>query len=98
MGIFLSGAHPDELQAELLAPGSGYDPETPAAIAVRVSWPDERLVSTTVGHLATELRRVGATRTVLVLVGPVLGAPTVPARSHVYSPSYGHRFRAARTG
>jgi precorrin-4 methylase len=53
---------------------------------------------TTVGALADELRRVGATRTVLVLVGPVLGPAGVPARSHVYSPSYTHRFRAARTG
>lgn len=98
MGIFLSGALPDELQAELLGPGSGFGPETPAAIAARVSWPDEQLVMTTVGALADELRRVGATRTVLVLVGPVLDAAQVPARSHVYSPSYTHRFRNARTG
>lgn len=94
MGVFLSAARPDELQAELLGPGSAYGPETPAVIASRVSWPDEQVVATTLGDLAEELRRLGTTRTVLVLVGPALGG-AVAARSHVYSPTYTHRFRAA---
>src|SRR4051794_17151423 len=37
MAVFLSGARPDELEAELLA---GYPADTPAAVVVRVSWPD----------------------------------------------------------
>ena len=30
-----------------MAPGSGYGPDTPAAIVVRASWPDETVVRTT---------------------------------------------------
>jgi precorrin-4/cobalt-precorrin-4 C11-methyltransferase len=98
MAVFLSAARPDELQAELLAIGSTYDATTPAVIASRVSWPDERVVTTTVGRLADDLRALDARTTVLVLVGPALGVRAVPARSHVYAGDYAHSFRPARDG
>lgn len=91
LAVFLSAARPDELAAELLAEASAYGPDTPAAIVVRASWPDERVVPTTVGRLADDLRATGASTTVLVLVGPAL-AGAAP-RSHLYSPTYAHRFR-----
>jgi len=91
MAVFLSAARPAELERELLAGGSGYTPDTPAAIVVRASWPDQRVVTTTLADLAAELDALGATRTVLVLVGPALrGAAT---RSHLYEPQYAHKFR-----
>jgi precorrin-4/cobalt-precorrin-4 C11-methyltransferase len=91
MAVFLSAARPVELQRELLAGGSGYSVETPAAVVVRASWPDEQVVTTTVGRLAADLDTIGATRTVLVLVGPALrGAAT---RSHLYAPQFAHMFR-----
>ncbi len=93
MAVFLSGARPEELQRELLAPGSGYDESTPAAVVVRVSWPDEQVVPTTVGGLAAAIRTTAATRTVLVLVGDVLGDSPAPARSHLYSPQHSTTFR-----
>ena len=96
MALFLSAARPDELQAELQAAGSAYAPTTPAVIAHRVSWPDERVVPSTVGTLADDLRALGATTTVLVLVGDAL-AGAAPCRSHVYAPDYAHSFRPART-
>jgi precorrin-4/cobalt-precorrin-4 C11-methyltransferase len=95
MAVFLSAARPDELQAELLAIGSHFGPATPAVIAARVSWPDERIVHTSVGSLAASLRELGARTTVLVLVGDALGTEPVVAHSHVYAPSYAHSFRAA---
>ena len=45
MAVFLSGARPEELQGELLAPGSGYDGSTPAAVVVRVDRKSTRLNS-----------------------------------------------------
>jgi precorrin-4/cobalt-precorrin-4 C11-methyltransferase len=91
MAVFLSAARPVELQRELLAAGNGYAPDTPAAVVVRASWPDEQVEMTTVGRLAAELDALGATRTVLVLVGPALrgAAP----RSHLYAPRFAHQFR-----
>ena len=89
--VFLSAARPQELQAELLGATSAYRPATPAAIVIRASWPDQRVVATTVGRLAEDLAATGATTTVLVLVGPALDAEA--ARSHLYSPEFAHRFR-----
>lgn len=92
MAVFLSAARPVELAAELAAVGSAYTADTPAAIVVRASWPDERVVMTTVGRLAADLVEIGARTTVLVLVGQALaGAPA--ARSHLYSPGFAHKFR-----
>lgn len=91
MAVFLSAARPVELQRQLLAEGSGYANDTPVAIVVRASWPDERVVTTTLGRLTSALDALGATRTVLVLVGPALFGVT--ARSHLYAPDFAHTFR-----
>ena len=96
MAVFLSAARPRELQDELLAAGSAYDVETPAAVVVRATWPDEQVVPTTVGRLAEDLAATGAHTTALVLVGPALavgGVAAPVARSHLYSPSFAHMFR-----
>lgn len=91
MAVFLSAARPRQLQDELLA--GGYVVDTPAAVVVRASWPDEQVVRTTVGDVAEAIEGTGATTTVLVLVGPALRSDTPVERSHLYSPSYAHRFR-----
>ena len=91
LAVFLSAARPAALQDTLLAPPSRYDANTPAAVVVRATWPDEQVVMTTLGSLAAAITDTGATTTVLVLIGPVLagGAP----RSHLYSPDFAHSFR-----
>jgi precorrin-4/cobalt-precorrin-4 C11-methyltransferase len=91
MAVFLSAARPGPLQAELLAGGAGYSPDTPAAVVVRASRPDQQVVLTTVGRVAEDLAATGARTTTLVLVGPAL-AGAAP-RSHLYSPSFAHGFR-----
>ena len=98
MAVFLSGARPDELAAELLSPQSAYHPDTPAAIVIRATWPDEKLVRTTVGQLAQDLKATGTTLTVLVLVGDFLSEEPVARRSHLYSPEHttAYRLRSVR--
>ena len=91
LAVFLSASRPAELQKELLAVGSAYGPDTPAAVVVRASWPDEQVVRTTVGQLAGAIRATGARTTVLVLVGPALAGSA--ERSHLYSPGFAHGFR-----
>ena len=98
MAVFLSGARPDELQAELLATRSAYRPDTPAVIVVRGSWPDEQVARTTVGRLADELRATGATMTVLVLVGDALADAPARRRSHLYEPAYTTAYRLRSAG
>jgi len=91
LAVFLSAAQPDLLAEELLAPPSAYEHDTPAAIVIRATWPDERVVMTTLGRLADDLKSTGVTTTVLVLVGGVLSGPG--GRSHLYSPDFAHMFR-----
>jgi precorrin-4/cobalt-precorrin-4 C11-methyltransferase len=93
MAVFLSAARPDELEAELLTPGSGYTSDTPAAIVIRASWPDERVVRTDVGSLARDMKATGSTLTVLVLVGDALADGPVSRRSHLYEPAYTTAYR-----
>lgn len=95
MAVFLSAARPAALRAELLAVGSAYSPETPVVLAHRVSWPDERIVTGTVGSLPDDLAALGATTTVMVLVGEALRSAPVPCRSHVYAADFSHSFRAS---
>jgi precorrin-4/cobalt-precorrin-4 C11-methyltransferase len=91
LAVFLSAARPLALQEALLAPPSAYRLDTPAAVVVRATWPDQQVVRTTVGELSACLAATGATTTVLVLVGPALGEGG--GRSHLYSPTFAHAHR-----
>jgi precorrin-4/cobalt-precorrin-4 C11-methyltransferase len=88
LAVYLSGARAAQLQAELL---TGYAPDTPAAVVVRASWPDEQVHVTTVGDLAATMAATGARTTVLVLAGPAL-AGAAP-RCLLYDPTYAHGHR-----
>jgi len=90
MAVYLSAARPEELRDALLA-GGAYTAATPAVVVVRVSWPDEQVVATTLGELADAVRSTGARTVALVLVGDALR--DAGARSHLYDPSYAHGFR-----
>ena len=50
MVIFLSAGQLPRLSERLIA--GGYAPDTPAAIVYKATWPDEKVVRTTVGELA----------------------------------------------
>jgi precorrin-4/cobalt-precorrin-4 C11-methyltransferase len=95
MAVYLSAARARQLQEELLGGGAGYPPDTPAAVVVRASWPDERVLLTTVGDLAETMLADGARVTVLVLVGEAL-AGAAP-RCLLYDPRYAHGHRRRST-
>ena len=93
MVLLLSTGDPQRLQATLLEVRSAYAADTPALIAARVTWPDEQLIWTWVGHLADELVARSITTSALVLVGEALRAGAASRRSHVYDPAYTHSYR-----
>ena len=70
-----------------------YGPECPAAVAVRVSWPEEALLRGTLSTIEALLAASPAERTGLVLVGPALAG--AGGESALYSADYVRRFRAA---
>lgn len=78
--VFGAGREPDELQRRLLE--RGYEPDTPCAVARRVSFPDESLTSCRLSELAERLRDDEGSRHTLVLVGPArpAGEPGLTAQ------------------
>jgi precorrin-4 C11-methyltransferase len=86
--IFLSARLGEDVQRQLL---TAYPPETPVALAHRVSWPDERIVLTQLDRLAAELREQHFERTTLILVGAAISGRR--NRSRLYDRGHGHLFR-----
>ena len=91
MVIFLSAGQLARLSERLIA--GGYAPDTPAAIVYKATWPDEKVVRTTVADLAEAGAREGITKTALITVGGFLG--TEYERSRLYDPTFTTEFREA---
>ena len=87
--LYLSARHVEAVQEELLL---HYPPDTPVAIAFRISWPDEQLLLTTIAAMAATTREHRLIRTTLYLVSPGLSA-SPSCRSRLYAPSHNHLFR-----
>lgn len=77
MALFMAGKKAEEVQAELLA--GGFAPGTPCAVASRVSWPDETVVTCRLDELAETIQRRELEKHSLLLVGPALGDPASEA-------------------
>lgn len=69
-----------------------YGADCPAAVACRVTWPDELLIRGTLGDIRNKVREARITRTALVLVGRALGGEPAP-ESRLYSPDHHHALR-----
>ena len=91
MVIFLSAGQLEKLSQRLIA--GGYAPETPAAIVYKATWPDEKVIRTTVAGLAEAAKREGVTKTALITVGGFLGDKY--DRSKLYDPAFTTGFREA---
>ena len=69
-----------------------YGADCAAAVVARASWPDERVVSATLGTLVAAMATDPVERTALILVGPALAAEDF-RESALYDPDYRRRFR-----
>jgi precorrin-4/cobalt-precorrin-4 C11-methyltransferase len=72
-----------------------YGADCPAAVVVRASWPDERIVQAPLSALVEAMRETPVERTAVILVGPGLGAEDF-RESELYNADYVRRFRAGR--
>ncbi|MFC2071365.1 precorrin-4 C(11)-methyltransferase [Chloroflexota bacterium] len=83
LAIFLSIAHIEQVISKLL--DGGYPGETPVAVVYKTSWPDEKIVRSTLNDIIPEVKKLGINRQALILVGNVLNpAPRKVKRSAVY--------------
>lgn len=90
--LYLSARHVEAVQEELLL---HYPADTPVAVAFRVSWPDERLLITSLAAMAATTAEHKLIRTTLYLVSPALAA-SPNCRSRLYAPGHSHLFRGGQ--
>jgi precorrin-4/cobalt-precorrin-4 C11-methyltransferase len=102
--LFLSITRMAHITRELRA--AGYPKDTPVAVVYRVGWPDEQIIRGTLADISPKVRAAKLALQALILVGraldPALRQPHAPeqpavASSHLYSETYTHRYRRART-
>ncbi|MHB1412464.1 MAG: precorrin-4 C(11)-methyltransferase [Thermoleophilia bacterium] len=89
MAIFLSAGLAAQVQEKLMA---HYRPETPVAVVHRVSWPDQRIIRTTVSGLTGSIKNAGIDRTAIILVGEALAQEG--DESLLYARGFSHGYRA----
>lgn len=92
MCIYLSAGDPEGIQSELAA--GGLPSATLVVMAYRVGWPEEKVVETTLGELASTARANEFTRQTVFLVLPGQGVEDAgKAKSLLYDEKFKHGFR-----
>ena len=91
MVIFLTSTMLYELSERLIE--GGYAPDSPAAIVYKATWPDEKVIKTTVENIGRAAEENGINKMALIMVGGFLGSRY--ERSKLYDPSFTHLFREA---
>ena len=91
MVIFLTSTMLYELSERLIE--GGYAPDSPAAIVYKATWPDEKVIRTTVENIGRAAEENGINKMALIMVGGFLGSRY--ERSKLYDPSFTHLFREA---
>lgn len=89
MVLFLSSSLTEKLSHELIA--GGYEPDTPAVVVYKASWPDEKIYNCTVETIPQIMKKNNISKTALILVGNFLGCSY--KRSKLYDSSFTHEFR-----
>ncbi len=69
-----------------------YGSDCPAVVVARATWPDEKIVSGTLGDISQKVAAEHIDRTALILVGPALAAEDF-RESALYDADYRRRFR-----
>ncbi|HYA42184.1 MAG TPA: precorrin-4 C(11)-methyltransferase [Syntrophobacteraceae bacterium] len=97
--IYLSVQRIEEVVVQLKA---HYPADTPAVIAYRVSWPEQKLIWGTLENIAERVRAAKVERQAVIFVGDVFRQKGPAAekikRSKLYDETFGHRFRNAKNG
>ena len=91
MVIYLSVQRIEDVTAQLKV---HYPADTPAIVAYRVGWPDQKLVWGTLENLAEKVREAKIARQAIILVGGVFNIGlAAEKRSKLYDETFSHQFR-----
>ncbi len=98
--IFLSITRVRAIVEDLLA--GGYASDTPVAVVYRATWPDQKIIRSTIVELVADVKQARISRQALIMVGWALATNTMEEsaeehRSHLYLPGYKHLFRGGNS-
>ena len=92
MCIFLSVQMLDKVAEELIE--GGYPKETPVAIVVKASWPDQKIIRGTLETIAGIVEAEGVLRQAMIVVSHVLNSDY--ELSKLYDRGFSHMYRSAK--
>lgn len=93
MVLFLSSGLAGDVKEQLLM--GGYLPDTPAAVVYKATWPEEKVIRTTLDRLPEEMKAAGISKTALIIVGDVLGENY--EKSRLYDAAFTTEFRKGKS-
>lgn len=93
IALFLSATLTKKVVKELIE--AGWRKDTPAVVVYKATWPDQKIVRTTIEHLDEDMRVNGIRKQAMILAGWALD-PTIhhkDYRSKLYDKTFTHGFR-----
>lgn len=101
MVLYLSSSLAYEVQKELSE--GGYAPNTPVDVVYKASWPEEKMIRSTLEEFPEKMEEEHITKTALILVGDVLGTSKIQGsydqkvpRSRLYDPEFSTGIRKGK--
>ena len=71
----------------------GYAEDTPVAVVYKATWPEEKIIRTTLAKLPEDMEAAGITKTALIIVSPALGS--IYEKSKLYDAAFATEYRGA---
>lgn len=90
IALFLSATLAKKITNSFLE--AGWDENTPCAVVYKATWPDEKIVRTTIGQLSEAMRENGIRKHAMILAGWAL-EPSGDYRSKLYDRAFTHGYR-----
>jgi precorrin-4/cobalt-precorrin-4 C11-methyltransferase len=90
MCIFLSVSMIAKVVDDLVA--GGYPLDTPIAVVVRATWPDQQILRGRLADIAAQVQASGINKTAMIVVGPALAEDSQIA-SRLYDAAFSHEYR-----
>ncbi len=97
IALFLSATLTKKVVKEFLA--AGWSPETPVAVVYKATWPDQKIVRSTLEHLDEDMKANGVRKQAMILAGWALDERIHEKnyRSKLYDKEFTHGFRKGVT-
>lgn len=89
--LYLSSGLARKVRQELLI--GGYAEDTPVAVVYKATWPEEKIIRTTLAKLPEDMEAAGITKTALIIVSPALGS--IYEKSKLYDAAFATEYRGA---